>query len=261
MKKQFVTASRWLAAVLVFVFGWLAACQVVMNGSPAESMSASMDFSTHGSQDLPVSYSFSDAAATSTAPPASSGTLGVASSGFNAWCLPVTSSATLAAWPRPQDAISPTNGKTGIVFVYPVRSCTFVFTFTTPPPAGTELRVFDAKYDPKKPWLTALLQFSADNPKVGYATLTHTYIVNPPLWNVSYRLSVAGPDGEEYWTMTVLMKRSWLGLTCWNGRWQNPVTMRCPVPAFGDRHPTDWGYHLPTPTPGGDPKNGYFLGQ
>jgi hypothetical protein len=120
--------------------------------------------------------------------------------------------------------------------------------------------VFGTKNKANSPWLTVPLVFSRDDPLVGYATLNHTYIVNPPLWNIEYRFSLAAPGGKEYWSEPISFKRDWLGRICWNGKRQAPVTLRCDTITYGDRHPTDWGYLLPVPTPGGDPAEGYFLG-
>jgi hypothetical protein len=185
--------------------------------------------------------------------------LAVTSSGFNAWCIPETAPYSTIAWPMPTDAGTLQLGETGFELIYPARACAFEFTFNQAAPAGIELRVYEIKNNPAQPWLSVPLQ-AGSSANTAYAVLTHTYITNPPFWKISYRFSVESQDGsQQYWSNPILMKRNWMGRTCWNGKIQNPVTLACDAITYGDRHPTDWGYFLPTPTPGGDPAEGYFL--
>ncbi|MDR3562909.1 MAG: hypothetical protein P4N59_15945, partial [Negativicutes bacterium] len=69
-------------------------------------------------------------------------------------------------------------------FQVPFSSCTFVYTFGQPKPAGTTLQVFDLN---TAPWLKATLTAAASNPNVMYGVLTHTYITDPPVWSTTYR--------------------------------------------------------------------------
>lgn len=175
------------------------------------------------------------------------------SDGFNAWCLPQTALTanmdTTKPWLMPSSAKPVEVIKDLPQLVYPAASCTFVFNFNQPVPKGAKLEFYYAKYAEPSPWLTEELTPVEGTPNQAYVTITHTYVVNPPLWKVTYRLIVRTADGVEQWSNQVRFVRSWQMARCWNGTLPNPITLECPKITWGDVHPSDWGYGLPTHTP------------
>lgn len=97
----------------------------------------------------------------------------------------------------------------------------------------------------QKPWLTADLAPLEGKPETLAATLRHTYIAAPPLWDVSYQFVVADASGKELRRDQVNLHR-WKPALCWNGRLPNVLTLRCPLPQ--DLHPWDPSYGTPIPT-------------
>lgn len=78
------------------------------------------------------------------------------------------------------------------------------------------------------------------------ATLTHSYIVNPPMWQAHYRLEIQNGDGDVLFSTPMYYQRKWQADRCWNGNMPNPTTLRCPLQQ--DLHPWDAGYGKPLPT-------------
>lgn len=158
---------------------------------------------------------------------------------LTAWCMPAGYFPVSATT---DPTIMPTNGITGstvkgtLSFQVPFSSCTFVYTFGQPKPAGTTLQVYDLS---STPWLTVTLKASSSNPNVMYAVLTHTYITNPPLWSTTYRFVVAAPDGTKIKEDSIIFHRYTPAL-CWNGLLPNVNTLTCQKQQ--DIHPWDASY-------------------
>ncbi len=189
--------------------------------------------------------------------------LGLAPEGFTAWCQPLEVQTEIAAagdpWVAPEGAALIDLDVAPPTLIFPARSCTFKFTFNQPAPEGLTLQVFDIMFDQPTPWLTAPLIVAEDNQNLVYTSLNHSYITYPPRWYISYKFNLVDATGKEYWSQEIQMTRNWQFKLCWNGMFPDPNTLQCPPPGWGDRHPTDFGYYLPTPTPGGDPASGYYM--
>ena len=128
----------------------------------------------------------------------------------------------------------------------PFSICNFMYNFNQPAPAGLKLEIYDLNQ--KKPWWTTELKPVDAHPNMVYAPLRHTYIVNPPLWNVDYEFVIRDANGNELQRNQVNLYRWATGL-CWQGTFPDPVTLYCPLQQ--DLHPWDPGYgkKLPTVTP------------
>ncbi|HEY9075650.1 MAG TPA: hypothetical protein VIO61_03830 [Anaerolineaceae bacterium] len=177
------------------------------------------------------------ATATPTLPPTPTATL--MPEKLSAWCLPTGNPkpATVTA-EKPAKATAATVEKDGIRLMVPAVLCTFVYTFNQPIQAGTELQVFDLT---KSPWMKVALQPDAANPRQAVIAMTHTFIIDPPYWEISHRFVVKGPDGTEKRTDTVTIAKP-LPKRCWDKSLPNPVSLVCPN-IDGDWHvdlPEGW---------------------
>ena len=189
--------------------------------------------------------------------------LALAEDGFDAWCVPQTVDVAVSraaeVWVKPADARGIEGEADQLRLLAPSWTCVLAFTFNQNAPQGLKLQIFEPKNRPDTAWFDHSLSIAESQPNLAYIVLKHTYIVNPPLWQVPFNFRLSGQDGSEYWSQLINIKRDWDPRVCWNGKLQNPVTLFCDVPSWGDRHPTDWGYNLPMPTPGGEPGSGSYM--
>lgn len=173
-------------------------------------------------------------------------TLGFTDSAISAWCLPEnTSLAALQDPLSPPDTARIGNFSEGVLQIYnlPVGACVVVYHMNMAAPSGLQLSIFDQSLT--NPWLSIDLKPVESDPTSVYAQLTHSYIITPPYWNISYQFSVTDSSGVELRRDQVDLNR-WQPKPCWNGRLPNVFTLTCPLKQ--DLHPWDAGYGKPIPT-------------
>lgn len=165
---------------------------------------------------------------------------------LSAWCLPQESLAPTGSmeqpWVMPAGARPATAAEGGLQLIVPDRFCTFVYTFGQPLPAGARLDIYDNN---ASPWLQAELKPVPDTPNNAYVILDHSYIVDPPYWQIAYRFVVRAPNGQEPRSDTLIFDKGWRPELCWNGALPNPVTLKCIKQQ--DLHPWDIGYQTVFP--------------
>jgi hypothetical protein len=166
---------------------------------------------------------------------------------FSAWCLPkevlVPAGSMEQPWLMPEGALAATEVDGNLQLTVPDRFCTVVYTFSQPLPTGAMLKIYDNN---AVSWLEAELKPVEGDPNSAYAVLDHSYIVDPPYWQISYRFAVQSPDGQELRSDTLVFDKGWRPDLCWNGALPNPVTLRCIKQE--DLHPWDIGYKTVFPT-------------
>jgi hypothetical protein len=149
--------------------------------------------------------------------------------GLTGWCMPVDSAA-------PGDTDygrygMPTTGRPGVVenginiMHIPGQYCTFVFEFSSQIGTGGKVEVKQTHNN--LTFYEVDLIPSAANPNVGYAHLYHNYVVNPPLWGVTYLIEAVDANGTVRWSGEVLFQKTQPDL-CWDGSTPDPVTLWCP---------------------------------
>jgi hypothetical protein len=186
---------------------------------------------------------------TATIQPSATPALALLQDGFSGWCLPekmLVSAAKDPLNPPKQAQIGEMIDDALEIRNMPFSICIFLYTFNQPAPAGLKLEIYDKNL--KTPWLkTDLTPVDGKTDKV-FARLRHSYIINPPLWNVSYTLVVRDSSGTELQRNKVNLHRWKTGL-CWQGTYPDPNTLYCPLQQ--DLHPWDPGFgkKLPTVTP------------
>lgn len=166
--------------------------------------------------------------------------LAVQQEGFDAWCAPIEYAGTS---PASQDAPAYAvkmmiKGEQAELHI-PASYCVLSFQFNQPVPDGAALTLFDGA----NPFLKLPLKAAEGLPNVAWASVTHHYVINPPLWYVDYRLSVAGPDGKELWSQPARFARTQPGL-CPDLTYPDPVTLYCNPfdPREIEPHPEDPDY-------------------
>jgi hypothetical protein len=120
-------------------------------------------------------------------------------------------------------------------------SCTFVFAFNQPLPAGAELQVLDANSN--KAWAKAALAPVGSDPDRGYALLTQPAVNDTAYWQITYPFALVTSDGAVLWKDDVVLYRNSPGL-CWEGSTPDPVTLFCP------KRDTDFIPNYTPPAPG-----------
>jgi hypothetical protein len=181
------------------------------------------------------------------APPPGVENSGVMPEGFNAWCSTLDTQVAAQGWIQPVNArlVQLVDGLPELIF--PAQNCTFVFTLKEPLPSGTELWLYDLG---SSPWLKKSLLPVPDDPNAGYITLTHDYIVNPPVWAISYRFELH-TGTNLLWSNDVNFKNAkrptWRCRTNDTslGPYPNPVTGHCSPDI--ELHPWDAGFGTPGP--------------
>jgi hypothetical protein len=187
------------------------------------------------------------AAATETATPAPA----AQEPTLNAWCMPAEVMTTLtsgvAQISMPANALPATSTNGLTTLLYPASSCSFVFNLSTPLADGTTLEFYD-NGSKTTPWLKAKVNQMPDNPNTGVALVKHTYVVNPPMWSITYHLILRSPDGAALWSQDVKFKYRWQPTPCWDGSIGDFTDLSswdgCHYKP--DAHPWDpyFGYHI-----------------
>jgi hypothetical protein len=162
------------------------------------------------------------------------------------WCLPEGAALPAAYSPLDPPAnarLSAQNDDSLVMRNLPNEVC--VVTYTAQGATADALKLHVYELGNATPWLTTDLQPVEGSPEVYAAVLRHTYIVAPPLWQISYEFAVADGAGAEQMRQRADLFR-WEPTLCWNGRRPDPITLRCPLQQ--DLHPWDAGYGTPRPT-------------
>jgi len=166
--------------------------------------------------------------------------LAVQQEGFDAWCAPIEYAGTSpASQDAPAYAVKMVIKGEQAELHIPASYCVLSFQFNQPVPDGAALTLFDGA----NPFLKLPLKAAEGLPDVAWASVTHHYVINPPLWYVDYRLSVAGPDGKELWSQPARFARTQPGL-CPDLTYPDPVTLYCNPfdPREIEPHPEDPDY-------------------
>lgn len=149
--------------------------------------------------------------------------LGLAEDGFKAWCFPLEYAGYVPTAPEGGADASPLVNKDGILSIkIPASICTLAFKFNQPMPAGAVLTFFDGN----NAFQRLPLQAVEGRGDEGWTSVSHTYVVNPPYWEVSFRLSLSGPDGAELWTNQVTFAKVKPD-ECPFGGLPDPITLYC----------------------------------
>ncbi|HAF62268.1 MAG TPA: hypothetical protein DCK95_08080 [Anaerolineaceae bacterium] len=154
---------------------------------------------------------------------------GEMSNGLTGWCMPLGSAA-------PGDVDfgrygMPATGRPGMVenginiMHIPGEYCTLVFEFSSTIAAGGKVQVKQV-HNNQSFYEVDLIPSNAI-PNVGFAHLSHNYVVNPPLWGVTYLIEATDANSSVLWSGEILFQKTQPDL-CWDGSTPDPVTLWCP---------------------------------
>lgn len=149
--------------------------------------------------------------------------------GLTGWCMPLGSAA-------PGDVDfgrygMPATGRPGMVedgvnvLHIPGEYCTLVFELSSTLAAGGKVQVKQIHNNQSFYEVELIPSISTSN--VGYAHLYHNYVVNPPLWGVTYLIEASDVSGSVVWSGEILFRKTQPDL-CWDGSTPDPVTLWCP---------------------------------
>jgi len=155
------------------------------------------------------------------------------------WCLPIDYAFPASA--EPITNVAPAGARAGAMkdgalnIQIPALSCTLVYAFNQPMPAGTRIQIAYA-VTPDSPWADTELTPVPDNPNLGYFKTENQFVINPPYWEITFPVKVLGPDGSELWKADVRFFKALPNL-CWDGSLPDPVTLYC------KSYDGDWNYN------------------
>jgi len=219
--------------------------------SPAVAQAAAPTATAPGTPtSAPTITQTAEPAATATAvpteTPTTAPTFGPAEDGLSAWCLPDGAAVSQASDP----ANPPANARFGEFVAgaleirnLPSSACVVIYNFNQPAPEGLVLEIYEIGQP--APFWTENLPPVVSSPNTAAALLRHSYVIEPPVWEISFEFAVRDGQGAELRRDQVNLHR-WTPALCWNGRRPNPITLTCPLPQ--DLHPWDAGYGTPIPT-------------
>ena len=167
--------------------------------------------------------------------------LAVVQDGVTAWCVsyrdpnPLGGTADAPSYARMGKLV---NGKLNLNVSR--GSCTFVFAFNQPAPAGAELQILNDNSNTA--WTKAALNPVSSDPKRGFAVLTNPMLNDSAYWQITYPFTLVAADGTILWKDDVLVYKTFPGL-CWEGSTPDPVTLFCPL------SDTDFIPHYTPPAP------------
>lgn len=245
IKMRFTRMAAWpkyslyLSALLLVVIS-LAACSAAATPQPAVStptQSAATAAPTQPAAATPTQAATATEAPTATAAATAAATeaptattapaaLALVSDGFKAWCAPESYAGTLPTSPDAVNGARLLAVKDSQMQVQiPAAYCVVSFQFNQAAPAGMQVVLYDAK----SPFLKVPLTAVTGHPEQVWAVVRHDYVINPPLWFVTYNVAAVTSDGKEVVSNPVKFAKT-LPPTCiYTNQLPDPVTGWCPV--------------------------------
>jgi hypothetical protein len=151
--------------------------------------------------------------------------LAVLPDGFNAWCAPLGYEGVQPTGPdAPDYARQLTLAGDQYQVPIPAVFCDLVYQFNQAVPAGLKMQILEGSFA----FVEAPLIPDPAKPEVAWAAVTHDYVVNPPMWEVVYRVAVVDSNGTELWSNPVKFVKP-LPEPCPYGGLPDPVTLWCTV--------------------------------
>lgn len=149
--------------------------------------------------------------------------LAVLEGGFDAWCMPESYAGTQPTGPdAPEVARRLTITNDQIEVGIPASYCVLAAQFNQNVPEGAQMYL----YDSGSPFLKRDLKITEGRPDVGWIMVDHPYVVNPPYWEVTYRVAVVDSAGKELWSNPVKFAKP-IPAECPYGGLPDPITLWC----------------------------------
>ena len=235
-------AITWkLLALVIMVALLLVSCQPAAPAQNDTLQPAATDTLAPSSTPLPSATATPEPSET----PSPTGTptdtpvppLAVVEDGISIWCLPEGISRVGLTEVMHERGVA---GKVqnGVLSAHiPDAACTVVVDLNQSAPQGLMLGFYEEKV--AAPWLEAELKTSSTNPAQVYASLDHTYIVNAPVWEITYRMMIHSADGKELSEIPIRFYRDYPGICPDRISTPVPILNTCPIvdPLEREPHP------------------------
>jgi hypothetical protein len=145
--------------------------------------------------------------------------------GVSGWCAPQSFAGGKPTSPDAPAGVNLLGEKDGVLQVkIPAAYCAMAYRFNQPAPEGASLVIFDGS----SPFLKIPLTPVEGQPDLAWAPIIHDYAMNPPYWEVTFRLVVADAQDQELWSQPVTFAKP-LPAPCPYGGLPDPVTLYCAV--------------------------------
>lgn len=162
---------------------------------------------------------------------------------MNYWCVKKDSLPSDKPWIMPVDgrAGSIVDGIPEVTFL--AGTCTIVFPLSQPVADSLQVWVMDST---NAPFIRTTLIPAGDDLKVGYIVIKHPLMVDPPEWQMTYKIALRTDSNEVVWQSNFSFRNSkkptWY---CWDGTLPDVITNRCKNEI--ELHPWDPGFGTPGP--------------
>jgi len=221
----------WMKVFFLLMIASLAACSPAGAQQPAATPTVAVT-ATQAPTETQAPSPTATLAPTSTPEPTSTSLpptatpvppLAVAEDGVNIWCAPLDYAGTKATGPEEPDyARKMIKTSNGLQASIPGAYCVVAARFNQAAPEGLALQFAEGK----SVFLKQPLAVADNQADVAWTSVTHGYVMNPPLWWVDYNLSIVREDGKEIWSSPVRFAKP-LPETCIYGGLPDPVTLWC----------------------------------
>lgn len=235
MKRNFLHSGMFLAAAVCLAFSFfLAGCSPAAEALPTATVQPAATLPpppTATEQPSPTPTleptATLEPTVTPTLPPTATQVppLGLLPDGFSAWCAPREYAGVKPAGPdAPEYANKLVISGSSMQVKIPAAYCVLSARFNQPFPTGASLVL----YDGKSPFLKLPMTAADGQVDLGWAAVSHDFVVNPPYWDVTYRVAVVGPNDQELWSNPVKFAKP-LPNPCPYGGYPDPVTLFCGI--------------------------------
>jgi len=236
-----LTVSMVILVVSIMV---LSACNGAPFAQPTETPSPTL-----APTDTPVPSETPVPTETATPQPTATATLtpipplGLLPAGVKVYCVPQGYSLAGLNEVAPAYALPVSYASGNPSSLIPAQGCIFSFYFNQPVPDGLTLKFFEE--NGATAWTETPLTASVSDPSIAFGVSNHTYIANPPYWQINYRMDVVDTSGAVIASSPVNFYRQYPGL-CWDGSTPVPITNFCPITDPMEREPKE-GVDMPIP--------------
>ncbi|MBI9049633.1 MAG: hypothetical protein JEZ00_09455 [Anaerolineaceae bacterium] len=115
----------------------------------------------------------------------------------------------------------------------PATNIVVDYQFNQPLPSGAKFQVYELNNG--APWFEQIFLVHENDGNSGRVITNHSYLINPPFWEITYHAKIVDGTGKVYWESDLRIYKA-LPNTCWDGSLPDPVTLYC------KNFDGDWNY-------------------
>lgn len=149
--------------------------------------------------------------------------LALLENGLNVWCAPQDYAAwNLTSPDAPDYARVLTQANNRLQVTIPASYCVIAYQLNQPAPQGMQLYM----YSGESAFLKTALQPAPDKADQLWVKIDQPFVINPPFWEVTYKLALVDAAGKELTAQDVTFAKA-LPAPCPYGGLPDPVTLYC----------------------------------